>query len=84
MANHVTIGLVMGWPTVGVGGLMGWLTGKVPVILLVSRQWDWWTNGSADKASSSNYQLANSGIGGLMGQLTGQVEVTTSQLTVGW
>ena len=43
-----------------------------------------WVNGLADRASSSNYQSANSGIEGLMGQPTGQVQVTTSQPTVGW
>ena len=38
----------------------------------------------ANRPSSSDYQSANGGVGGLMGQLTGQVQVTTSQLTVEW
>ena len=37
----------------------------------------------ADRAGSSNYQLADSGFGRLMGQLTGQVQVITSWPTLG-
>ena len=52
VANHMTIGLVMGW-----------LTGKFKYPP-VGQQWGWRANGVADMASSSNYQSANSGIGG--------------------
>ena len=80
-ADCMTIGLVMGWLTVKF---------KWPP---VGRQWGWWANGAADmarssnnqlanRASSSNYQLADSGIDGLMGWPTGQVQVITSWLTV--
>ena len=70
-ADHMTIGLVMGWLTVKfMWPPVGW-------------QWGWWANGSANRASSSNYQSANSGIGELMGWPTEQVQVTTSRPTVG-
>ena len=58
VADRMTIGLVMGRPTVKF---------KWPP---VGRQWGWWANGAANMASSSNNQSADSGIGGLMGQPT--------------
>ena len=70
-ANRMTIGLVMGWPTVKF---------KWPP---VGQQWGWWANELADRASWSDHQLADSGVGGLMGWPTWQDQVITSRPTVG-